>query len=740
MSNYLLEVGVEELPAGFVPEAMERLGNFLKTELTENHIDFGGITTLATPRRLTAIIKDIALEQKTTSKRVKGPPVKNSFDESGKPLGSATGFATRNGVKVEDLERETIGGVEYLFATVVNQGRPIAQVLPQIIEKVIGQISGERLMRWGNSTMKFSRPLRWFVSLLDDQVVPFNIAGIESGRNSIGHRILKPETVEIKDVASYEATLEKAFVMVDQNKRREKIVAEVKARAAELNGHAMRLELNESLVDEVVYLTEWPKAVVGDLEAEYLALPSMLIETIMVHHQRYFPVSKLEKVNEEEIDHKLLPHFITISNNDRENAKAKIKQGNERVLRARLADGKFFYFDDAKLNLEDRRENLAKLTYQEGLGSYLDKTERMTRLAEKMAELGVARGAEAADLKRACALLKLDLVTGLVRELPELQGFVGSWYAANAANAAAKASASSQTASSVSSGSSSSSSRGENAAVVRAIASHYSPRGSHDSIPADTVGQMAGLIDKLDHIVGLFAIGKKPTGSSDPYALRRSAQGLVDILFDGLGDRQVDVEALVKFLLDDYSTHLQSSGKFDAKAVESEVLDFLEQRLKGKLLDLNYSRELTDCALSCGALSDIASLKIRLAVLDELLSDAKYQGLIRMGVRVGNILKSDSGDKVIEDKLSEPEEKALWQAFKEKVKLDEGAKLTSKADFQAMLAMLGELSTPVDAFFDKILVNDQDPVKKANRHGILKNIDKWLKRLGDFTKLQSLIN
>ncbi|MBX9940474.1 MAG: glycine--tRNA ligase subunit beta [Candidatus Obscuribacterales bacterium] len=722
MSNYLLEVGVEELPAGFVPEAMERLGNFLKTELNENHIEFGGITTLATPRRLTAIIKDIAPEQKTTSKRVKGPPLKNSFDESGKPLGSATGFASRNGVKVEELERETVGGIEYLFATVVNQGRPIAQVLPQIIEKVIGQISGERLMRWGNSTMKFSRPLRWFVSLLDDQVVPFNIAGIESGRNSIGHRILKPETVEIKDVDSYEATLEKAFVMVDQNKRREKIVAEVKARASELNGYAMRLELNESLVDEVVYLTEWPKAVVGDLEAEYLALPSMLIETIMVHHQRYFPVSKLEKVNEEEIDHKLLPHFITISNNDRENAKAKIKQGNERVLRARLADGKFFYFDDAKLNLEDRRENLAKLTYQEGLGSYLDKTERMTRLAGKMAELGVARGAEATDLKRACALLKLDLVTGLVRELPELQGFVGSWYASKSA---AKASASGQT------------SAGESPAVVRAIASHYSPRGSHDSIPADTIGQMAGLIDKLDHIVGLFAIGKKPTGSSDPYALRRSAQGLVDILFDGLGDRQVDVEALIKFLLSEYSLANHSGN---GEAVEREVLDFLEQRLKGKLLDLNYSREVTDCALSCGALSDIASLKVRLAVLDDLLADPKYQGLIRMGVRVGNILKSDSGDKVIEDKLSEPEEKALWQAFKEKVKLDEGVKLSSKADFQSMLAMLGELSGPVDAFFDKILVNDQDPVKKANRHGILKNIDKWLKRLGDFTKLQSLIN
>ena len=713
MSDYLLEVGVEELPAGFVPEALDRLCQLLKAELEANSIEFSEIASYATPRRLAALVKNISKMQKTTEKTVKGPPVKSSFDEKGKPLGAALGFAQKNGLTVEELTREEVAGVTYLFARVVTPGKPTKDVLPALIEKVIPQISGERLMRWGSCSVKFSRPLRWFVSLLDKEVVPFSLAGIESGRHSRGHRILHGGQVEISEAISYEGDLEKAFVMVDAGRRQAKIEKEVKDLAGSLKGHAMRLDKNSSLVEEVVYLTEWPVAVMGDLEPEYLALPSMLIETIMVHHQRYFPLSKDEKVDEEAVDHKLLPHFITISNNDSAGALSKIKQGNERVLRARLADGKFFYFDDGKQKLQDRSEALGKLTYQEGLGSYKDKTERMVELAGLLAEQSGTDGGDRKALLRTCALMKLDLVTGLVRELPELQGFVGSWYAGK---------------------------DGEDKSVVRAIASHYAPRFSQDAIPQDRVGQLAAVVDKLDHVTGLFALGKKPSGSSDPYALRRNAQGLIDILVDGMPAVPVNLVELIDKLMTRFEPLVNGNGKFNRQEKSLEVQDFLLQRLKGKLLDLSYSREIVECAMATGSLENIADLLVRLTVLKELAEDAGKQGLLRVGVRIGNILKADSKAEVDAQTLTEPEEKALWQAFQVRSEQLKVPDLPTANQYKQLCSHLSELVEPVDAFFDKILVNDEDRQKRQNRHGILKHIDNSLKRLGDFTRLQALIN
>lgn len=716
MSNYLVEIGVEELPAGFVPEAVSRLSEYLATQLLQNHIKYDEIKTLATPRRLTAIVKNIASMQETTSKKVKGPPVKNSFDKDGNALDAAKGFAQRNGLTVDKLTREDLQGVTYLYADVVTAGKPTEAVLPEIIEKVIAQISGERLMRWGACEVKFSRPLRWFVSLLDDKVVPFSVAGVTANRISRGHRILAPGQVTIKDADSYESALEKAFVMVDAQKRQEKIKNEVQSAAKSLKGYPLRLN-DSGLLEEVVYLTEWPKAVVGDFEGEYLSLPSMLIETIMVHHQRYFPVSELESVKEGQ-DSKLLPHFITIANNDLSDSAPKIKQGNERVLRARLADGKFFYFDDGKQTLTERKPNLAKLNYQEGLGSYLDKTERLVKAAQFLAsELKLDKN-EARDLERACELAKLDLVTGLVRELPELQGYVGSWYGAK---------------------------QSESPQVVAAIASHYSPRGGGDSIPADKIGQLTAVIDKIDHVVGLFALGKKPTGSSDPFGLRRAAQGVIDILVDGVTGG-VDISSLVQNLLAQFESAL-GQAKFDHQAVLTDVNEFLQLRLKTKLLDKQYSREIVDCVLGAGdPLTNVSGLAPRLTALNWLVNDRGGTSIVRMGVRVGNILKADSPVIVHEDKLSEVPEKELWQAFKSGVETPWNKSQTNfrtpvtQLEYEEMLGLLGTLTGPVENFFEKILVNDEDQDKRNNRHAILKNIDMYLKTLGDFTKLQPLIN
>jgi len=716
MSNYLVEIGVEELPAGFVPEAVGRLSEYLATQLVQNHIKYDEIKTLATPRRLTAVVKNIAAMQETTSKKVKGPPVKNSFDKDGNALDAAKGFAQRNGLTVEQLTKEELQGVTYLYADVVTKGKPTEAVLPEIMEKVISQISGERLMRWGACEVKFSRPLRWFVSLMGDKVVQFNVAGVTAGRTSRGHRILHPGEVTINDADSYESALEKAFVMVDAQKRQNKIQEEVKAAAKSLKGHPLRLN-DSGLLEEVVYLTEWPKAVVGDFENDYLSLPSMLIETIMVHHQRYFPVSQLESVKDGQ-DSKLLSHFITISNNDLPDSAAKIKQGNERVLRARLADGKFFYFDDGKQSLTDRKPNLAKLNYQEGLGSYLDKTERLVKAAKFLAGALKLDSSEAKDLERACELAKLDLVTGLVRELPELQGYVGSWYGAK---------------------------QNESPQVVAAIASHYSPRGGGDTIPADKIGQLTAIIDKIDHVVGLFALGKKPTGSSDPFGLRRAAQGVIDILVDGVTGG-VDISSLVQNLLGQFESAL-GQNKFDHKAVLSDVNEFLQLRLKTKLLDKQYSREIVDCVLGAGdPLTNVSGLATRLTALNWLVNDKGGTSIVRMGVRVGNILKADSPVTVHEDKLSEAPEKELWQAFKSGVDAPWNKSQANfrtpvtQVEYEEMLSLLGTLTGPVENFFEKILVNDEDQDKRNNRHAILKNIDIYLKTLGDFTKLQPLIN
>ncbi len=724
MAKYLLEIGVEELPAGFVPEAEERLRGLFTANLKEANIAFSQLHTYSTPRRLTAIVEDIAAEQTTTEKKVKGPAVKSSFTEDGKPTPQAEGFAKKHGLSASQLTRETIGDVEYLHATVVNSGQKTETVLPEIVKKVISQISGERLMRWGDCEVKFSRPLRWIVSLMNDQVVEIEVANFKSGRVSRGHRILHPGEVTISDADTYEETMKKVFIIVDPAKRREMIKSQVTSRVAELGGQSPQLE--SGLLDEVINLTEWPTALVGQFEEEYLSLPATLIETIMIHHQRYFPV---EQKNSEQGERRLLPYFVTITNNDRAEAAPHIKQGNERVLRARLADGKFFYFDDSKLKLEDRAGALGKLTYQEGLGSYGDKTERLSQLAQVLIKSMPSGHSfteeQQKQLIRTCELIKLDLVSNLVRELPELQGYVGSWYA--------KA-------------------EGESLNVVQAILSHYAPRSSTDSIPQDQLGQLAAVLDKLDHVVGLFALGKKPTGSSDPYALRRNGQGLIDILIDGLTQMPLNISLLIGSLLMAFEPLVEKNGKkLDTAATAADIKEFLTQRLKGKLLDSGYNKETIEAVLNArDPLANISDVIVRMNTVKHMSSAPGASELIRVGVRIGNILGPDSPDVVQPDKLSEEAEKALWDAFQKNVKANwqrsgnnsanSFVMPTTEAEYQSMLDLLGNLTPHIDKFFVDILVNDKDIEKRNNRHAILKQIDQYFRALADFTKLQPLIS
>lgn len=701
MPTYLLEIGTEELPADRVVEAQERLKSLVSDALTQASLPFESVTCMGTPRRLACIIRGLASVQDTVKTRKKGPPVKSSFDESGNPKPAATGFARTCGLSVDKLERETRDGVEYLIADLVVEGKPAGEVLQEKIPPIIAQLSGERPMRWGDFDMKFSRPIRWLVSILDKDELPIAVAHIKSGRDSFGNRVLAPQKIAIGHPDIYVDSLRKARVLVEASERRELIEKQVRETAEKLGGKPRRL--GGALLDEVINILEWPHPIVGEFGKEYLELPDNLIETVMVHHQRYFPVESAETG-------RLLPYFITVANNDRKEAEAHIKQGNERVIKARLADGRFFYFDDQKTKFADRKESLDHLTFQEGLGSYAKKTERLCKAAVQVSKDLDLESKESVCLERALSMCKLDLVTNLVRELPELQGHVGSWYAAK---------------------------EGEAAEVTAAIASHYSPRFQGDHIPEDLVGRLAGVLDKLDSLIGLFALGRRPSGSSDPYALRRQAQGLVDILMDGLPQYGINLKKLMELFMSEIAPLLTRKKDFDSAKTLHDLSDFLMQRVRIKLQDKGIRRETIEAVCSDDrVLEDIPDALRRCHCLDGLIASDSSFALVRAGVRICNILSSDAGTTVNPDLFETEYEKTLWTVFNSEVKSkwgeDKFQKRLSDADYQELLTVLAPLSGPVDKFFEKTMVNDPDKAKKDNRHAILKNINRYFALMGNF--------
>lgn len=725
MPTYLLEIGTEELPAGFIPEAEARLEQLMTDGLKSKNLSFKSMKTMSTPRRLTIIVNDIADKQETTTKKVKGPPADKCFDGSGAPTQQGSGFASKNNLSVEQLEREDYGGVTYVIANVTTEGKPAPEVLAEIVPKLITQLSGERLMRWGAYETKFSRPIRWIVSLLDDKIVEFQLEKLTAGRHSMGHRILSPGSVEIKEPSEYVAKLKEKKVLVEPAARQAVIEQQVKELAQTVNGKAK--QLSGSLLEEVVHITEWPRAVLGDFAKEYLDLPDTLIETIMVHHQRYFPVEKQQAEtngNKNSVLKKsLLPHFITVANNDLDDAQAEIKQGNERVLKARLADGRFFYFDDQKTKLSDHGTALSSLTFQEGLGSYMSKIERLGELANLLVKDTHLEPKHAEPLFKALTLCKLDLVTNLVRELPELQGYVGAWYAEQ---------------------------EGQPPEVVHAIASHYAPRSTDDSIPADTVGQLASVLDKVDNLVGLFALGKRPSGSSDPYALRRQAQGVIDVLVDGLKEIPVNLSTLIKSQVtwfENHTTLKNSKRGFDAEKITTELSDFLLQRLRGKLHDLGFGREVVDAVLSArDPFWNLPNVVVRCRAAEALLKTEEGMDTARAGLRVRKILGDEATHAEFDHALlSLDAEKNLLEAYNSfdenfmKPRMKEHKTFHTEQDYASLQNELSKFSKPVHAFFDGVMVNDKDEKIRNNRHALLRKLDVHYKLIADFSKLQALI-
>ena len=682
------EIGTEEIPAFDLHRATLQLEKLVPEALDAVRIPHGDVAVYTTPRWLIAIVADVADETEALEEVFRGPSVKIAFDADGNPTKAATGFARGKGVGVDALERREENGVEYVFATKSIAARDVAELLPGVLEGVITGTSWPKSCRWGTTSEYFSRPVRWLVALLDERVIPVRFAGLTAGNLTRGHRFLAPGPHEVATAADLLGVVEAAHV-VSSEQAREAVIREGVAQAEQRTG--ARAELPEKTLLEVVNLCEQPTVLVGTFDEEFLRVPEEIIVDAMLMHQRYFPLY--------DADGKLTNNFIVVSNGDPAHADT-ITGGNERVVRARLSDAKFFYEEDLKHPLETYVDRLDEVVFQETLGTMKEKADRIVALAKHLAADAQLSEADAADAERAAYLAKADLVTNAVVEFTSVQGVMGSYYAAAC---------------------------GESDQVARAIADHYRPRFSGDEPPASDVGRIVAMADKLDTVCGLFAVGQGPTGSSDPFALRRSAIGIVAMLEAGL---PVSLAAAIDAALGTY----QDAGiDFDRDAIRAEVADFFVTRTKVMLRDGGCSHDTMDAVLATGV-EEPAQIIARTYVLEaeRLGAPEAFDDLATAYARANNLRDADLGVEVDEALLSDAE-RALLAAT------DEAAACVKEAlavdHFGAALAALAALRAPIDAFFEDVLIMDDDLALRENRLRLLNRFVAVFAHVADFGKM-----
>lgn len=682
------EIGTEEIPAFDLHRATLQLEKLVPEALDAVRIPHGDVAVYTTPRRLIAIVADVADETEALEEVFRGPSVKIAFDADGNPTKAATGFARGKGVGVDALERREENGVEYVFATKSIAARDVAELLPGVLEGVITGTSWPKSCRWGTTSEYFSRPVRWLVALLDERVIPVRFAGLTAGNLTRGHRFLAPGPHEVATAADLLGVVEAAHV-VSSEQAREAVIREGVAQAEQRTG--ARAELPEKTLLEVVNLCEQPTVLVGTFDEEFLRVPEEIIVDAMLMHQRYFPLY--------DADGKLTNNFIVVSNGDPAHADT-ITGGNERVVRARLSDAKFFYEEDLKHPLETYVDRLDEVVFQETLGTMKEKADRIVALAKHLAADAQLSEADAADAERAAYLAKADLVTNAVVEFTSVQGVMGSYYAAAC---------------------------GESDQVARAIADHYRPRFSGDEPPASDVGRIVAMADKLDTVCGLFAVGQGPTGSSDPFALRRSAIGIVAMLEAGL---PVSLAAAIDAALGTY----QDAGiDFDRDAIRAEVADFFVTRTKVMLRDGGCSHDTMDAVLATGV-EEPAQIIARTYVLEaeRLGAPEAFDDLATAYARANNLRDADLGVEVDEALLSDAE-RALLAAT------DEAAACVKEAlavdHFGAALAALAALRAPIDAFSEDVLIMDDDLALRENRLRLLNRFVAVFAHVADFGKM-----
>lgn len=685
MKNYLLfEIGVEELPARYVNSAMEQLKLNIVKSFDENRITYDSVNVYSTPRRLTVVVDNICERQEDLEEEVKGPAKKIAVDADGNFTKPLLGFMKSKGIKEEDLYFKQVGKEEYAFGKIKQEGKLTSEVLKTVLPEAIKSMTFPKAMRWGGKNMRFIRPIRWMVCILNDSVLDIELEGIVSGNVTKGHRFLGESEFEVNTLDEYLAKLKENFVILNQDERKSIIKEQCEEVAKSLGGE---IELDEELLEEVTHLVEYPTAFYGEFDEDYAKLPKEVVITPMKQHQRYFPVLK---------DGKLLPNFIAVRNGDSHRID-NVKSGNEKVLEARLADALFFYREDTKKSLESYIEKLKTVVFQAKLGTVYDKTLRIEKLAndilDKLNESGVKE-----DTLRAAKLCKADLVTGMVFEFTELQGVMGREYA--------KVS-------------------GENENVAEAIFEHYLPRFAEDILPKTKEGIVLSIADKLDSIAGFFAIGIQPTGSQDPYALRRQALGIINILMDNNLD--ISLKELVDLTLDNYSFI-----EFNKEEVLNQIMDFFKDRIKNLFRDLGIRYDVIDAILSSN-IDDIADMYARANALNSWIDKDELVEMLTAFNRVATLAQKAETDKVDINLMREEAEFNLYQQFQE-IRSNVEHLLADK-EYTKALDAFASLRPAIDNMFDSVMIMDKDEAIKNNRLAILKQIYDIMLNICDLSKI-----
>jgi glycyl-tRNA synthetase beta chain len=698
--SVLLEIGVEEIPARFLPGASANLSDAFSKALGKSYIDYdvNGIKVYATPRRLAAVIEGVAEMQLDRQHEAFGPSVKAAFDKDGKPTKAAEGFARSHGVSPEELQVKKKGKGEYVVAQVREKGLSSSEVLPGVLKDIVLSLHFPKSMRWGDGDLRFARPIHWFVALFGNEIVKFELDGITSGNISRGHRFLAPEEFKVSTPEDYESLLEKRFVIVAPGKRTESIEAQAKELSSTVGGLPWRQ--HEYQFRDVANLVEYPTAVLAGFPEKYLELPDELLSEVMWGHQKY--ISIVDKDDGTTLKN----YFIVVSNTRAENA-GTVRVGAERVIKARFDDARFYFNEDRKTTLANRLEELKRVTYQDKLGTLYDKAVRLREIAIELAGRLCPEKKELC--LRAAELSKTDLVTGVVREFPELQGVMGKYYALN---------------------------DGEYGEVAQALEEQYLPAFSGDDIPKGEVGAVLSLADRIDTVAAFFSIRLRPTGSEDPFALRRHALAAIAILL-GKG-YNISISGLLSCAIAESVENRVSPDRIDLRitvpeSVEREVLGFFEQRLEQLLLGKGHAHDLVQSVLALSTVLPLADLMRRTEALGAFKSHPEYNGFLTAIKRVRNITPDGELPEVRDELLKAGEERALKEAL-DKVRAGVVGSL-KEHKFAEAIEGFTALTGPVNCFFDHVLVMEKDEELRNNRLALLRDIWALASSVADFSRL-----
>jgi glycyl-tRNA synthetase beta chain len=685
-----IEIGSEEIPAGYIAPALEAMETLMVRFLDEHRIPHGAPATMGTPRRLALNVPDVALHQEAFSTEVVGPPKQAAFDPEGRPTKAAEGFARNQGVPVEDLKIKQTPKGEYICVVREESGLPTKELLEKMLPDFVAHVPFPKSMRWGSLSVTFARPVNSIVSLLGNDVLSFQYGDIQSGAKSQGHRFMSPEWLTVTDYASHKENLKKHFVIIDREERKQRISDGIREAAAQVGGKILE---DDDLLDEVTHIVEYPHPLLGEYEEKYLRLPPELLITVMKEHQRYFAV-----VNDKG---DLLRYFVTVANTVPKDPKL-VAAGNARVIRARLEDARFYYEEDQKIRLEARMEQLKGVVFHSKLGTSWEKMERFSTLARWLADHTELPRDQVDVLLRAAYLCKADLASGMVGEFPELQGVMGRAYARL---------------------------QGEPAEVAETIYEHYMPVRAGGPVPTSITGALLSIADKMDTITGCFGVGLIPSGTADPFALRRQTLGIIRIILEK------SLRVSLASLIDQALPLLASKLTEPAAGVKASVLEFFQGRLLHFLVSQEgYPADVVEASLAVG-IDDLVEAASRTKALAAFRSRPDFDSLAVAFKRVVNIIKEPETAPVDPALFQNAAEQALSTALLDAEDVAEASLRGS--NYKAALEAMAQLKGPIDSFFDSVLVMDKDEAVRRNRLALLTRISRLFGRVADFRKMQT---